>query len=114
VKKLVCPHCTSQVPEHANVCVGCGAEVVRGATRAERSTVGLIFAGLAIFIVVVAMRLIEIERGSLPVPPPDSEKALFYLLGLIAFVTLGYMIGKGVARIVRRSQVRFFRTYRHQ
>lgn len=59
------------------------------------------------------MRAIEIERGSLPVPLPDSEKALFYLLGLIAFVTLGYMFGKGVARIVRRSQVRFFRTYRH-
>ena len=74
----------------------------------------MVFAGLAIFVVVMAMHIIKIERGSLPVPPPDSEKSLFYLFGLIAFVTLGYMIGKGVARIVRRSQVRFFRTYRHQ
>ena len=114
MKKLVCPHCTSQVPEHANVCVGCGAEVVRGATRGERSTVGVVFAGLATFSVVVAMRVVEIKYGSLPVPPPNSDKALFYFLGLIAFVMIGYMIGKGVARIVRRSQVRFFRTYRHQ
>ena len=114
MKRLVCPHCTSQVPESANVCVGCGAEVVRGATRAERSIIGLVFAGLAIFVVVMAMHVIKITRCSLPVPPPDSQEALFYLFGLIAFVTLGYMVGKGVARIVRRSQVRFFRTYRHQ
>ena len=70
----------------------------------------MVFAGLAIFVVVMAMHVIKIERGSLPVPPPDSEEALFYFFGLIAFVTLGYMVGKGVARIVRRSQVRFFRT----
>lgn len=72
------------------------------------------FAGIAIFIVVAAMRVVEIEHGSVPVPPPNSDRALFYFLGLIAFVMIGYMIGKGVARIVRRSQVRFFRTYRHQ
>ena len=114
VKKLVCPHCNSLVPECASVCVGCGAEVVRGATRRERSAVGLLFAGGAVLIVVIVMRIIEIEYGSLPAPPPNSEKALFYFLGLIAFVTLGYMIGKGVARLMRRSQVRFFRSYRHQ
>lgn len=114
MKRIVCPHCDSQVSERANVCVGCGAEVVRGATRAERSTVGLVFVGLAFLIVVVAMRAYEVVRGSSPLPPPDSDGAFFYFLGLIGIVVFSYMIGKGVARLFRRSQVRFFRSYRHQ
>ena len=114
VKKLVCPHCTSQVSEHANVCVGCGAEVVRGATRAERSTVGFAFVIVTFLIVVLVCRAFEIGRGSMPFPPPDSDGALFYFLGLIGVLIFGYMIGKGVARFLRRSQVRFFRSYRHQ
>ena len=114
VKQLVCPHCTSRVPERANVCVGCGAEVVRGATRAERAKVGFAFAVLAFLVVVLVCRAFQIARGSMPLPPPDSDSAFFYFLGLIAVLVCGYMTGKGVARFFRRSQVRFFRSYRHQ
>ena len=114
VKKLVCPHCDSQVSERASVCVGCGAEVVRGATRAERSTVGLVFVGLAFLIAVVVMRVFEVVRGSSPMPPSDAGGASLYLLAMIGVVVCSYMIGKGVARFFRRSQVRFFRSYRHQ
>ena len=114
VEKLVCPHCNSLVPERASVCVGCGAEVVRGATRAERSTIGFAFSAVAFLVLVLVCRAYQIARGSMPLPPPDSESALFYFLGIIAILVFGYMTGKGVARFFRRSQVRFFRNYRHQ
>ena len=87
---------------------------MRGATRAERTTVGFAFAFVAFLVVVLVCRTFQIARGSMPLPPPDSDSALFYFLGLIAILVIGYMIGKGVARFFRRSQVRFFRSYRHQ
>jgi hypothetical protein len=76
--------------------------------------VGFAFALVAFLVVVLVCRGFQIARGSMPLPPPDSGSALFYFLGLIAVLAFGYMIGKGVARYLRRSQVRFFRSYHHQ
>ena len=113
MKALICPHCDSKVSETAHVCAGCGAEIVRGATRRERSLVGVAFVIVAILLAIVVSRAVEIGRGSLPIPDPRSDTAFLYFLGLFAVVALSYMIGKGVARLFRRSHVRFFRSYRH-
>ena len=39
--------------------------------------------------------------------------ALFFFLGIIGLVIAGYILGSSLARLFRRSQVRFFRSYRH-
>lgn len=69
---------------------------------------GIAFVLSTIFAAIVVSRAFEIGRGSLPLPDPRSDSAFLYLLCLIALVALSYMIGKGVARLLRRSQVRFF------
>lgn len=107
VKTSVCPHCHTPVPNQANVCTGCSAEVVRGATRKERSAVGGLFGFVALL---VGLFLI----GSSRLPSANSEGALFVILGLAALVVLGYAFGTVVARVVRSSQPRFFRSYEHQ
>jgi hypothetical protein len=113
VKTLVCPHCDSTVSGRARVCTGCGAEIVRGATRRERSLIGIAFVVAGIVIATVALRAVEIGQGAMPLPDPRSDSAFLYFLGMVALVAFSYTIGKGVARFARRSQVRFFRSYRH-
>jgi hypothetical protein len=112
VKTLVCPHCASQVPTTAHVCVRCGAEIVRGATRRKRSIAGLLFAFIAFVVASIALRALELQNGS-PFLRPSAESALPFFLGLIAILVVGYLIGKGVACLFQRSKVRFFRSYRH-
>lgn len=114
MKTLVCPHCQTQVAERANVCTGFGAEIVRGASRRERSFVGVIFALGAIFVSIVILRALEIAGDGTPLPSPRSNGAVLIFFGLIGLLVIAYISGKSVARIVRRSQVRFYRTYRHQ
>jgi hypothetical protein len=45
---------------------------------------------------------------------PKSDGAFFIFLGLIGLLVFAYIIGKRVAHFLRRSQVRFYRVYRHQ
>jgi hypothetical protein len=47
-------------------------------------------------------------------PSPKSNAALFIFLGLIGLLVFAYFIGKRVAHFLRRSQVSFYRVYRHQ
>jgi hypothetical protein len=56
----------------------------------------------------------KIERGSLLLPSPKSDGALFVFLGLIGLLVFAYIIGKRVAHFLRRSQIRFYPVYRHQ
>ncbi|MGI9113795.1 MAG: zinc-ribbon domain-containing protein [Chthoniobacterales bacterium] len=77
VKVLICPHCHTQVPEAASVCTGCGAEVVRGLTRRQRSIVGLIFVALAIVLFGVSLRAYEIANGTPFLRPPKAEDGPF-------------------------------------
>jgi hypothetical protein len=62
----------------------------------------------------VVLRVFQIERGSLLLPSPQADGALFIFLGLIGVLVFAYIIGKRVAHFLRRSQVRFYRVYRHQ
>ena len=114
MKTLVCPHCHTQVPESASVCVGCGAEVVRGLSRRQRSIVGLAFVAGAILIFGVLLRAYEIATGHPFLRSPRAEDGLLVISGLILVVFLPYLVGIKVARLFRRSRVRFFRSYQHQ
>jgi predicted nucleic acid-binding Zn ribbon protein len=114
MKALLCPHCQTPAFDGARVCRGCGAEIVRGATRRERFFSGVIFAVAAFLILTVVLRMSQIERGSLLLPSPKSDAALFIFGGLIGLLVFAYIIGKRVAHFLRRSQVRFYRAYRHQ
>jgi predicted nucleic acid-binding Zn ribbon protein len=114
VKTLVCPHCHTQVPESASVCVGCGAEVVRGLSRRQRSFVGLAFVAVAILIFGIFLRGYEIANGHPFLRSPKAEDGLLVVAGLILVVFLPYLVGIKVAGLCRRSRVRFFRSYQHQ
>jgi predicted nucleic acid-binding Zn ribbon protein len=114
MKTLVCPHCQTQVPEGAIVCVGCGAEVVRGATRRQRAWMGLVFAVVAVPLLGMILRAWEIGHGTSLFPATGSNTALFFFLGLIGFFVFAYVLGTVAAKILWRSRVRFFRSYRHQ
>src|ERR1700712_5184846 len=103
MKMLVCPHCATQVPEHASVCVGCGAEIVRGATRGERSAAGC---GVSLLALAVAM----VVAGMGPMPDPREDAALFLVFKFIAITLLANLVGRLAIRWFSRSKLRFFRT----
>ncbi len=111
---LVCPHCHTQVPDQANICTGCGAEVVRGLTRRGRSFIGLIFVAIAIVMFGVFSRAYELAHGTPFLKEPKVEDGPYIILGVIVVVVVPYLIGKQVARLFYRSRVRFFRSYQHQ
>ena len=114
MKTLVCPHCHAQVPERASVCTGCGAEVVRGLNRRQRSFVGLAFVAVAILTFGVLLRAYEIATGHPFLRSPKAEDGFLVLLALIAIVFVPYLVGTRVARAFWRSRIRFYRTYQHQ
>jgi predicted nucleic acid-binding Zn ribbon protein len=114
MKTLVCPHCHTQVPESASVCTGCGAEIVHGLNRRERSFVGLSFVALALLIGVLIWRGLEIAHGAPVLPSPKAEDGFFVSAGLIVLIVFPYCIGKSFGRFLCRSRVRFFRSYQHQ
>ena len=114
MKSLACPHCQARVPESASVCTGCGAEIVRGLSRRERSFVGVVFIGVAIFAFVMFLRAFEIARGVPFLSSPKAEDGPWVVVAFIAVIVLPYLIGTRVARFFGRSRVRFFRSYQHQ
>lgn len=89
------------------MCVGCGAEIVRGETRQERSNAGCIVAVLALL---VTMTIV----GMGPLPGPREDEMLFLIFKLIAVTIVANAIGRLAARWLRRSKLRFFRRYEHQ
>jgi predicted nucleic acid-binding Zn ribbon protein len=111
---LACPHCQARVPESASVCTGCGAEIVRGLSRRERSFVGLVFIGIAIFAFVMFLQAFEIARGVPFLTSPKAEDGPWVIVAFIAVILLPYLIGTRLARFLWRSRVRFFRSYQHQ
>jgi hypothetical protein len=104
MKSLVCPHCHTTVPERASVCVGCGAEIIRGATRRERAGAGCAVAGAFLFI---ALAII----GMRPLPPPSSDDGFFLVLKLASVIVVGNILGRLIMRWLRRASLRFFRSY---
>jgi hypothetical protein len=114
MKFLVCPHCQTPVSDRAQVCSGCGAEIVRGASRCELFLFGGVFAVGVFLLVAVVLRTFGIGRRSMPLPSPKLDKAFFIFLGLIGLLVFAYVVGKRAARFFHRSQVRFYRVRRHQ
>jgi len=114
VKLLLCPHCQTPVSDGASICRGCGAEVIRGATRRERLLTGVVFVVAAMLIAVVLMRFWQIAHGALALPSPKAEDGFLVSLSLIGVIVLPYIIGTRVARLLWRSRIRFYKTYQHQ
>ena len=114
MKALACPHCQTSVSEDSRVCRGCGAEIVHGASRRERSLIGVVFVIAAMVIAVVLFRSLEIMRGAPPLSAPKAEDGFLFFVGLIAVVVIPYIVGTRVARLLWRSLARFYRTYQHQ
>jgi len=74
----------------------------------------LAFVAVAILIFGIFLRGYEIANGHPFLRPPKAEDGLLVIAGLFLVVFLPYLVGIRVARLVRRSRVRFFRSYQHQ
>ena len=96
------------------VCRGCGAEIIRGASRRERALIGVAFVIAAMLVGAVVLRALEIACGAPPLPAPKAEYGFLLSLAVIAVVVMPYMIGTRVARRFWRSRVRFYSRYQHQ
>ncbi len=107
MEPLRCPHCQTHVNALASACAGCGAEIVRGASRSERSTAGCLFsiAGLVLSLLVV---------GLLPLSSSNYGQGLAVVIRLVFAVLLFNALGRGAVKLLYRSKLRFFRNYRHQ
>ncbi len=107
MKTLICPHCDGTVSERARVCRGCGAEIIRGATRNEREVAGCVVTLLGMPVVLAVVGISGV------LPHPRDDRALYYVLGLIVSAVVMYKIGTLLARWLRRSKLRFYRSYEH-
>ena len=87
---------------------------MRGLSRRQRSLVGLAFVAVAILIFGIFLRGYEIANDQPFLRSPKAEDGLLVIVGLIFVVFLPYLVGVNVARLFRRSRVRFFRSYQHQ
>ena len=92
----------------ASVCLGCGAEIVRGASRREKSTGGCL---LTIVGLVVTMSVLGLV---LPAYGIGSESGLAIIVGLIVAAVILNALGRVLVGFLFRPRLRFFRTYRHQ
>ena len=108
MKNLVCPHCQTSVNATASVCLGCGAEVVRGASQREKTTAGCLVTTVGVLITMVAMGFI------LPSVGARNEYGLVFVVGLLVAAVIFNLIGRALVGMLFRSRLRFFRTYRHQ
>jgi hypothetical protein len=114
MKLLLCPHCQTPTSDKASVCRGCGAEIVRGASRRERALIGAMFVIAAMLIGVVVLRVLQTAHGALPLPPPKAEDGFLVLVGVFAVVVVPYVVGTRIARMLWRSRIRFHKTYENQ
>lgn len=89
--RLTCPYCGEKAPVGASVCRGCGAEIVYGLTRQEKS--GNLWGGMIVGIVVAIIFF--------------RHFWLAYLLLAVAFPILLWWISDG------RGKIRFIRRFEH-
>ena len=108
MSSLVCPHCQTGVPDHASVCLGCGAEIVRGASKRERSIAGCLFSGIG---VVIALVVVGFTFQSVATP---NEYGLAVVGGLLLSAMLFNFLGRALVGLLFRSRLRFFRSYQHR
>ena len=108
MKNLACPHCQTVVKSEASVCLGCGAEIVRGASRREKTTGGCLVAIVGLVLTMSVLGLV------LPAYGIGSESGLVIIVGLILAAVILNLLGRALVGFFFRSRLRFFRTYRHQ
>jgi hypothetical protein len=94
------------VHSDALVCRGCGAEIVRGASKRERAIVGWLATGIGV--VGVLAVLLNSPRFL-----NNSPHSLVFLSLPVACVVF-HFLGRAVAQMAMRSRLRFFRSYNHQ
>ena len=107
VKTLVCPHCQSVVDQSASVCAKCGAEIVRGASRREKSVAGCMATCIGL---VISLAAIGMVFRSIPTP---NEKGFAIVVGLLLAAVLFNFVGRALVTLLFRSRLRFFRKYQH-
>ena len=76
---------------------------------------GCAFMLIALPVFGLIVRALEIAWWPTGFPSPRADIAIFVVPAFVAFFAGAYFVGRIVARrFIRRSQVRFFRSYRHQ
>jgi hypothetical protein len=108
VQSLICPHCKTAVDQDALVCLGCGAEIIRGASAQEQSKAGCVLAGVGLLLGLAIMGLI------LPIVGAKTEYGWMFIAGLIICTLTFHALGKVIIRALFRSKIRFFRVYLHR
>ncbi len=108
VKTLVCPHCQSSVYPNASVCTGCHAEIVRGASRKEKTTAGCLAMCIGLLVTLIAIGAVLPSLGA------PSEKGFAVVVGLLLSAVLFNLGGRALARVMFRTKLRFFRAYQHR
>jgi hypothetical protein len=88
------------------VCRGCGAEIVRGASKRERAIVGW----LATVIGVVGVLTLLLSSPPLLNNSPHSLVFLSLPVACVVF----HFLGRAIAQMAMRSRLRFFRSYNHR
>lgn len=102
--------CQNIVRPGASICTGCGAEIVRGASRKEKSVAGCLSGTVGLLITMVAIGFVL--RSS---PLGASNKfGLAILLGLLLSALIFNILGRAFVRLLFRSRLRFFRAYQHR
>jgi hypothetical protein len=105
---LVCPDCQTVVNPNASVCAGCGAEIVRGASRKERATAGCIS---SIIGVLAAFAVLGLVLRSVRI---SNELGLPVLLAIMLSAVVFNLLGRLFARLLFRSRLRFYRAYQQR
>jgi hypothetical protein len=104
----VCPHCQTQVAAQANICLGCGAEIVRGASKKEKAGAGCIGSVIGILIGLAAL------GGMLRAIGARNEYGFAIVLGMLVLALAFNFVGRLLVNRFLRSRVRFFRAYQHR
>jgi hypothetical protein len=108
VRNLVCSHCQSVVNPNASVCAGCGAEIVRGASRKERATAGCLSSIIGVLIAFAALGFILPSVGS------SNKFGLPVVLAILLSAVVFNLLGRLLVRLLFRARLRFFRAYQHR
>jgi predicted nucleic acid-binding Zn ribbon protein len=108
------PHCKTPISDGVRICLGCGAEIVSGASQRERSLMGAVFVIAAMVIAVVVFRALEIARGVTPLSSPKAEDGFLFFVGFIAVVVVPYIHGNWRCPHALAFSHSLYRTYQHQ
>ena len=95
---MTCPHCGMQVPKGANVCRGCGAEIVYGATFKECTGGGCF---ITIVLIIVSNFL-----------PEAIDDFILSNVGVVGFSIITFILGVLIIVIGGKKLIRFYRRRR--